>query len=129
MAVPCVLKAPPAYVLGGTEFLLPGAELPQPWAACCPARTLAPLGFTHTTQCLHTDIFIKLKKVLVSCCVGCEAELRYLGGKKRPPGAVKISQASKIRKASMLVGGWIFTGVEEFQYRNDSSSQHSPSPT
>lgn len=85
---------------GGTEFLLPGTELPQPWAACCPARTLAPLGFTHATQCLHTDIFIKLKKVLVSCCVGCEAKLHYLGGKKRPPGAVKISQACKIRRAA-----------------------------
>lgn len=95
-----VLQAPPAYVLGGTEFLLPGTELPQPRAACCPARTLAPLGFTHATQCLHTDIFIKLKKVLVSCCVGCEAELRYLGGKKRPPGALKISQACKIRRAA-----------------------------
>lgn len=89
-----------AYMLGGTGFLLPGTELPQPWAACCPARTLAPLGFTHTTQCLHTDIFIKLKKVLVSCFVGYEAELCYLGGKKRSPGAVKISQACKIRRAA-----------------------------
>lgn len=26
--------------------------------------------------------------------------MRYLGGKKRPPGAVKISQASKIRRAA-----------------------------
>lgn len=57
-----VLQAPPAYVLGGTEFLLPGTELPQPWAACCPARTLAPLGFTHATQCLHRYIYQAKKR-------------------------------------------------------------------
>lgn len=28
----------------------------------------------------------------------------------------------------MLVGGWIFTEVEEFQHRNYSFSLHGPSP-
>lgn len=32
------------------------------------------------------------------------------------------------KEGSMLVGGWIFTEVEEFQYRNYSFSLHGPSP-